>query len=89
MDRRMIARELVLIAQDLVAQGWPSKVEKGALREGMGLDPNIPLEDQASPSDVASFFKKADKSGRGMVMFAVNSNQDSKFWKKVGDMIGG
>jgi hypothetical protein len=32
---------------------------------------------------VIKFFESADKKGRGMVMFAVNSNKDSAFWKKV------
>ena len=62
---------------------WPSKVDKGDLRKAMGLKADESLEDQSSASAVAKFFKGADKKGRGMVMFAVNSNKDSAFWKKV------
>lgn len=62
---------------------WPSKVKEGGLRAAMGLSTDKSLEDQSSPSAVISFFKKADEKGRGMVMFAVNSNKDSTFWKKV------
>lgn len=66
---------------------WPEDVEKGGLRKLMGLDADKSLEDQTSPTAVAEFFQKADKGGRGKVMFAVNSNKDSEFWKKVGDMV--
>jgi len=87
MNRRMVAREMTRIAR-LLEGAWPSKVKSGGLREAMGLDPSIPLEEQSSPSAVAKFFEGADASGRGMVMFAVNSNQDVAFWKKVASMIG-
>ena len=62
---------------------WPSKVKEGGLRSAMGLSTDKPLEEQTSPSAVIKFFEGADKKGRGMVMFAVNSNKDSAFWKKV------
>lgn len=79
-------KELVKIAKSLVAD-WPDKVEKGGLRKEMGLDENESLEDQTSPSAVASFFNSADKEGKGMVMFAINSNKDNSFWQKVHSMI--
>lgn len=81
-----VVTELAEISKCLTG-AWPSKVEKGGLRAALGLDEDKPLEEQTSPSAVAKFFKGADKEGRGMVMFAVNSNQDQAFWKKVGDMI--
>lgn len=88
MNRYKVARELVHLAKMLIkadkTAAWPTKVEKGGLRKAMGLDEDKPLEDQTSPSAVIKFFEGADKEGRGMVMFAVNSNQDSSFWKKVG-----
>lgn len=86
-QRNRIASELLQLARELIADDWPSKVEEGGLRGKMGLKKDEPLEEQTSPSAVAKFFKSTDKEGRGMVMFAVNSNQDSDFWKKVGDMI--
>ena len=67
--------------------GWPEKIEKGGLRKRMGLKKDEPLEDQTTPEKVAEFFKDADKDGRGKVMFAVNSNQDVPFWKKVAELI--
>lgn len=66
---------------------WPEDVQEGGLRNRMGLDPKKPLEDQTSPEKVAEFFDKTDKDGRGKVMYAVNSNQDNDFWKKVGSLI--
>jgi len=86
MNSRRIARKLIEIAKECLAD-WPSNVKEGGLRKEMGLDIEKPLSDQVSPSKVVDFFKKADKHQRGMVMFAVNSNQDDPFWKKVGDMI--
>lgn len=72
-------------------ENWPKKIKKGGLREKMGLATDEPLEDQVKPEKVAAFFKKAvnkgDKDVRGKVMFAVNSNQDKPFWKKVGSLI--
>lgn len=82
-----VAKKLLRTARELLAD-WPSNVDEGGLREAMGLDPNQPLEDQASPSDVIDFFNNTDESGRGMVMFAVNSNQDSDFWQSVKEGIG-
>jgi len=87
MDNVRIARRLVNLAKELIADGWPSKVEKGGLREKMGLKEDQPLQDQTSASAVAKFFKSTDAEGRGMVMFAINSNQDSKFWKQVHNAI--
>jgi hypothetical protein len=87
MKRNEAVRELVRAAREIVGDEWPSKVEKGGLRGAMGLNEDEPLEDQASPGDVANFFEGADEEGRGMVMFAVNSNRDVPFWQKVGDMI--
>ncbi len=87
-SRKAVARRLVRLARMLAAEdGWPKKVEKGGLREKMGLKEDQPLEEQTSPSAVAKFFQETDEEGRGMVTFAMNSNQDSSFWKKVADMI--
>lgn len=87
MSNEKIARELIEVARELMA-AWPSKVKQGGLRKAMGLSADKPLEEQTSPQGVAAFFKKADEKGRGMVMFAVNSNKTSAFWKKVSDAIG-
>ena len=87
-QRVRIARQLVKLAKELVGAGWPKSVEQGKLRDALGLDDSKPLEDQTSPSKVVKFFEGGDKSDRGMVMFAMNSNQDSAFWKKVKTMIG-
>lgn len=67
--------------------GWPEDVEKGGLRKRLDLDPNKPLEDQTTPEKVAKYFEQAGEDGRGKVMYAVNSNQDNEFWKKVGELI--
>jgi len=87
-DREALARRCIRLAEMLVGDprtaAWPSKVEKGGLRKKMGLKADEPLEDQASASDVVKFFNGTDAEGRGMVMFAVNSNKGSSFWKKVG-----
>lgn len=84
-------RKFLLEAGDKIIvedkNGWPEDVKEGGLRERMGLDPDKPLEDQTTPEKVAAFFDKTDKDGRGKVMYAVNSNQDNDFWKKVGDLV--
>ncbi|MBD3406198.1 MAG: hypothetical protein GF411_08820 [Candidatus Lokiarchaeota archaeon] len=67
---------------------WPDKVEKGDLRERMDLSTQKSLEDQTTPHDVAKFFDNTNEEGRGMVMFAVNSNKDdNEFWASVYDLI--
>ena len=86
MNDRQAAQELLAVAREL-AGAWPSSVRAGGLRQAMGLKKDVPLEEQSSPSAVVKFFDGADKKGRGMVMFAVNSNKDVAFWKKVGQMI--
>lgn len=68
-------------------EDWPEDVGEGDLRDRMDLKTSEPLEDQTTPEEVAKFFDNTDKKGRGMVMFAVNSNQDNEFWKKVHDLI--
>jgi len=87
MNRKRVARELLTLAKELIGAGWPSSVQHGKLRDALGLSEDKPLEDQTSAAAVAKFFKKADKAGRGMVMFAINSNKDSKFWKAVHNAI--
>lgn len=88
-SRQFVAQELVNISRYLVEAdemkeaAWPTKVNEGGLRGALGLKKDEPLEDQTSASAVISFFKKADKKGRGMVTFAMNTNKDSAFWKKV------
>ena len=74
----------IVVAKD---QDWPEKVEKGGLRKKMGLKEDKPLKDQTTPEKVAKFFEDADEEERGMVTFAVNSNQDIPFWKQVGKLI--
>jgi hypothetical protein len=71
----------------LTEEDWPEDVGEGDLRERMGLSTEKSLEDQTSPTEVAQFFENTDEEGRGMVMFAVNSNQDNEFWSKVHDLI--
>jgi len=87
MNRQRVASELVRLAKELLGAQWPKSVEHGKLRDALGLDADKPLEDQTSAAAVAKFFKKADKQGRGMVMFAINSNKGSKFWKAVHNAI--
>lgn len=66
---------------------WPEEVEEGDLRDRMELKTTEPLEDQTTPENVAEFFENTDEEGRGMVMFAVNSNQDNEFWQEVHNKI--
>lgn len=92
-DREALAERCIRMAEMLVgsrstAAAWPGKVEKGGLRKKMGLKTDKSLEEQSSPSDVVKFFNGTDAEGRGMVMFAVNSNKGSAFWKKVGAALG-
>lgn len=86
MNRLDCAESLIRLAKTLLSR-WPNKVEKGGLRDAMGLDPEKPLQEQASVNDVVRFFEDGDKSERGMVMFAVNSNQDNDFWQDVYEKI--
>ena len=81
MDKVAVAKRCVQLAKQVLA--WPANVKEGGLRKAMGLKTDKPLEEQASPSDVIKFFQSADASGRGMVTFAMNSNKQSSFWKKV------
>ena len=85
--RYKLAARCVRLARVLTSDGWPSKVKEGGLRKAMGLKTDQPLAQQASPGDVIKFFKSADAEGRGMVMFAVNSNK-GPFWKQVAAGIG-
>lgn len=71
----------------LSEEDWPKEVEEGDLRKRMELSQEKPLEDQTSPSEVAEFFNNTDAKGRGMVMFAVNSNKNNEFWKSVHNII--
>ena len=73
----------LLVTEEMKQAAWPTKVKEGGLRGAMGLKTDEPLQDQTSASAVVAFFKKADKKGRGMVTFAMNTNKDSAFWKKV------
>lgn len=78
--------EIAIVEED--ENGWPEDVGEGDLRERMDLNKDQSLEDQTTPENVAEFFDNTDAEGRGMVMFAVNSNKDNDFWKKVGDLVG-